>query len=75
MNTTLQKILYCYQGSASKDEMTLLGDGHLSKKGHRERLLNEIDKRVAGIFHRLYQTYSQKPVPTSIQKWLQHEVN
>ena len=70
----IEKIVMCYSAMATDHEHALLVDDARDKKGSREILVKELDKRLARCFKYLYTTYDGGKVAPSVQKWLQNQV-
>ena len=68
----IQKIVICYSAMATDREHALLvDDAH--DKGDREKLVKELDMRLAKCFQQLYTTYADN-VPRSVKLWLDRQV-
>ena len=69
----IEKVVICYSAMETDHEHSLLVDDARDKRGDREILVKELDKRLAQCFKHLYTTYAVG-VPRSVKQWLQQLV-
>lgn len=69
----IEKIVICFSAMATEQEHALLVDDAREKKGEREILVKELDRRLAQCFKHLYTTYAGC-VPRSVKQWLEQKV-
>ena len=68
----IEKIVLCYSAMATDREHALVVDDAYDK-GDREKLVKELDTRLARCFKQLYTEYADN-VPRSVKQWLDQRV-